>query len=1602
MPKRYLTLLSFEKSRLLARSRNAELWEGRIDGRLHALKRIISGRSGAWNDYTILSQIRHSLLIPPGYAGLVRNDFSFLMPLEFQPSVLPTDWNFPTFCAQLLSLGNLLHHRGLVFRCDPQFLLYDLQTPRFYFAGLSNLRVSTDWEIEEHSRQLLECLRNWPAQPDGPKQKVAKILKSWERRKQVHLSDCLKDLLSEYPASPELMICGSESLRRREVELVTGLFQLALRSCGRAILFQADPGEGKSTLLKQVFRELAGRNAHITFCSATRDNRPHHLIRELLDRFFENTGSYSTYKSELTAARWSQFLHGSATVSEERIVSLFFHVLESLNSSQFQCFVFLIDDLDQADHQSLMLISRILRHIASHRVLFVFTSSLHFQEFSDATIKLPLEPLTIHELTAACGVPFWKKEQKQTMLDEIFSRTSGNPLLFQEYLKEVFHNESVSLKWEDGSWVLPKKQIPLLPGVLSSFYLNKLEELKEEENSFLECASVQGASFDPAFVEIISESKADVIRSLQEKGVIIQADGHFQFRKPILADFIYRKTDPDRLRGFHKNIAYSLLKNSDAELDPRVSQHLLKGGEFGLALEHACRAIEENRAGTMQFVLPVLEELEEKETELDHHKRLELYSRKGDLLFRKGNYPSAAESYRKALTQCENDRNLRFDFSVKIAKCHLLNNDILLSLKLIKSMSNDAASIEDPRLLLPYYFTSGMCAWHRGNREDQDFDIALRIAEEVQDYEALSSGYRQRAELSLRDGNFPEAQRYAEKVLRFSKKTGNDTETGLALRILGSAAFHRSMYEKAERIYKRSIRYLRRAESMDGMARVWNQLGNLYLEIYRFNEAIKAFRTAAGLFSQLDHPLEVSLAHFNMGLIFIEQGRLKEAEKIYLRCRAIDKKAGNRLYYAYDIRALAVIALSRGFFRKADRLLKRTIEICEELHAEADILQTKMILLYSLLEQKKHRDCRQLVEFVTEKLAALTQEPMARSEIHYLLAQYYGYSDTIEQSLQHLDESLKLARKIRHYKLIGMGLILRIVFSGTLPSRGNADLTGAIRNFRKSRNELRLFDSMLKLYEAYPELLQDRWHTKFFMRMEKGYREILNRTRHRQVRRLARSATPNRVRTEPLYEWWQSLLASLNGAETLEERFTRVLSRLSEELHVSQAVLRYEDAGGESHEYVYPEDPAIDVVRDFRTRIYARLQKEMQPLHLIPQRESDYSDHPAIRLHNITSIVAVPIQIESQNTGMWYFERWHPEPAFTKSDLSKASFFAAASAPALSNAVRVQPQFRHQELQIVRSPYSDLIGNSPRMQTLYRNMARAAPVDISVLILGESGTGKELVARNLHRSSQRSSGPFQALNCSALPETLLESELFGYARGAFTGATMSRQGMIEKANGGTLFLDEIGDLTAAAQVKLLRVMQEREIQRLGENVTRKVDVRFIFATHKDLKKMVQEGSYREDLFYRVSVHSLNVPPLRERKEDIPPLVLYFAEKYCKSFKKEKITFSNSAVRAMTEYDWPGNVRELENIIQSLLVTCESGKNVEMDDLPSSITGGQRLQRFVGRSLEEAKNEFEREFLLHALNRNRWNKTQTAKELKVTRQGLMNMIQRLGIREPGGR
>ena len=303
----------------------------------------------------------------------------------------------------------------------------------------------------------------------------------------------------------------------------------------------------------------------------------------------------------------------------------------------------------------------------------------------------------------------------------------------------------------------------------------------------------------------------------------------------------------------------------------------------------------------------------------------------------------------------------------------------------------------------------------------------------------------------------------------------------------------------------------------------------------------------------------------------------------------------------------------------------------------------------------------------------------------------------------------------------------------------------------------------------------------------------------------------------------------------------------------------------------------------------------------------------------------------------------------------------------------------------------------------------------TVLISGESGTGKELIARALHENSSRHAGPFIKINCAAIPKTLMESELFGYDKGAFTGAVGAKPGRFELAHGGTLFLDEIGEIPIEMQVKLLRVLQESEFERVGGIKTIKVDVRLVTATNRDLLAEVGAGAFREDLFYRLNVVPIHIPPLRERREDIPLLADHFIAKFNDRLKKEIAAITPEAIERLVAYQWPGNIRELENLMERTVLFCE-GPEIRVSDLPPEVAGapaapsvlagghaaGEEPPRAAPESLKEAvraeTERVERELIQRALDATGGNVTQAARKLKISRKSLQTKMKELGLRE----
>ena len=307
-----------------------------------------------------------------------------------------------------------------------------------------------------------------------------------------------------------------------------------------------------------------------------------------------------------------------------------------------------------------------------------------------------------------------------------------------------------------------------------------------------------------------------------------------------------------------------------------------------------------------------------------------------------------------------------------------------------------------------------------------------------------------------------------------------------------------------------------------------------------------------------------------------------------------------------------------------------------------------------------------------------------------------------------------------------------------------------------------------------------------------------------------------------------------------------------------------------------------------------------------------------------------------------------------------------------------------------REGYDEIIGESDAMQGIFDLITRVAPTESTVLITGESGTGKELIAQAIHANSERCYMPFIAVSCGALPDTLLESELFGYEKGAFTGADHTKKGRFEMAHKGTIFLDEIGDISLKTQVDLLRVLQRKEIRRLGGAQEIQVDVRILAATNKDLQQAIHEDRFREDLYYRLNVISIHVPPLRERKEDIPLLAQAFVKRFALTMNKEPVNLSQSALKLLVDYHWPGNVRELENIIERALVIGQ-GTEITPQDLPFS------RKDLEGFSYPKSLKKMEAVHIKKILEEHDWNISRAARELEIDRQTLYNKIQKYNIK-----
>jgi transcriptional regulator with GAF, ATPase, and Fis domain len=422
-----------------------------------------------------------------------------------------------------------------------------------------------------------------------------------------------------------------------------------------------------------------------------------------------------------------------------------------------------------------------------------------------------------------------------------------------------------------------------------------------------------------------------------------------------------------------------------------------------------------------------------------------------------------------------------------------------------------------------------------------------------------------------------------------------------------------------------------------------------------------------------------------------------------------------------------------------------------------------------------------------------------------------------------------------------------------------------------------------------------------------------------------------------------------------------------------------------------------DAVRHLSDSIIKRVVESRQPL-IISDALNDTSFKNSLSVMNLrlTSVMCVPMLERGDLIGLIYVGNDNVAQLFDQAALEILTIFAAQASLVIRNALLVNElQLDNQSLQdrIERIRFGEILGSSPAMQEVFRKVQRVAGTDITVLVTGETGTGKELIAREIHNRSPRAKGPFISVNCGAIPENLLESELFGHVRGAFTGAVVNKQGRFQSANKGTLFLDEIGEMPLALQVKILRAIQEHTVTRVGDTLTESVDIRIVAATNRDLEAETRSGRFREDLYYRLNVVQLHLPPLRDRGDDIVVLARYMLSRYAPEYSSKVRGFTPAAIVAVKRYRWPGNIRELENRIKKAVVLADKAMigpddlGINPDEIPTILP------------LAEARERWQRSYINDVLGFNGGNRTKTARDLGVDPRTIFRHLEKEESGEP---
>jgi Nif-specific regulatory protein len=901
-----------------------------------------------------------------------------------------------------------------------------------------------------------------------------------------------------------------------------------------------------------------------------------------------------------------------------------------------------------------------------------------------------------------------------------------------------------------------------------------------------------------------------------------------------------------------------------------------------------------------------------------------------------------------------------------------IQGDYSQAAQLLGHCTNLLKTLDDPSLLARLLNLQGILDWHRGcydsafNRLRKSYDLYATLNMKREHGRVASN-----LGLLLRDlGRPEEALVYLQKDLLITQEQNDLVSLSASYNNLGLA--HKSLrrFDEAVECFDQALKLSYNLSYREGVAHAYNNLGFVFISMGSLDKALFNLREAVGCFKEIEKPSGQAVACFNLAEIYRIRKLTELALQHYHRSIELRKALGERIGVADCLAGITRIYLENQELDKAESYFAEAIAFYHEVGKIDDATLLYCSKAEALCNIKRTVEAELMFENTSNKVLASTPL-LIQSYVKMVSGLISINNKDFESAERNLLDALK-GFTIERDKVA--------------QAKVNAYLGAAYSAAGRDRLALRHWRESLGIYR---DLKVDKDIERLSKIVSAG--DSIMTSGREQVRTLAKVS--------------QFLMQIEDEEELLFEALRAAIELLGAE---RGAIILYDEtrqifelsvaSGLESQ----TAKDAIDISSKTVKEVYASGNILIAG---DAQSEPTLKSHESIRTYNILSILCAPLRVQDKVVGTLYLDNRQVIRAFADDDKD----FIDALSNLISIALLKARSFEraHEEIQNLKQlagvtySFPDVIGKSPQMQELFAMVSKAAPTKAAVLILGENGTGKEIIANLIHKQSERRDKSFIRVNCAAIPRDLLEAELFGHEKGAFTGAHRSKPGRFEIANQGTIFLDEIGDMPLELQSKLLQVLEQHEFIRVGGTQTIKVDVRIIAATNRDLSKLIEANLFRQDLYYRLNTITIVVPPLRERKEDIPSLIEFFINKFTKENEKPPVKMPPQLLQALCECDWPGNVRQLMNTIERGVIFSES------DQFDASLLPVELVQEIRARlgatrkygKLQDLVEKYEKQIITGVLKKTSWNQSKASRILAIPVSSLNRKIMKYGLKKP---